>query len=93
MKTWDNATICFDGKNNKTEAFDANDFCFSTSLNNNQVNSFQGITDENSSMLKKIPNHENLIAISSISDENDRYSKMPHPGYEFKISYRYFRTF
>jgi hypothetical protein len=35
--------------------------------------------------MQKISNPENFISISSTSDEIDRYSKIPHPSYEFKI--------
>ncbi len=34
---------------------------------------------------KKIQNHHDFIAIGNISNENDRYSKIPHSTYEFKI--------
>ena len=34
---------------------------------------------------KKISNHPDFIAMSDVSNENDRYSKIPHASYEFKI--------
>ena len=34
---------------------------------------------------QKIPNPEDYIAIGNVSDENDRYSKIPHVSYEFRI--------
>lgn len=82
----DKATICLDGKNNKSEIFDTNDFCFSILLENNEGTVFQGITiDESTTSMQKIPNPDDFIAISTVSDENDRYTETPHPSYEFKI--------
>jgi len=82
----DEATICLDGKNNKSEIYDTNDFCFSVSLGNSEGTIFQGNPiDESTASMEKIPNPDDFIAISAISDENDRYAKTPHPSYEFKI--------
>ena len=83
-KKLDEATVCLDGKNNKNEIHDINDFCFSVSLENNEGYTLQGTSNESTS-LQKIPNPDDFIAISAISDENDRYTKTPHPSYEFKI--------
>ena len=41
-------------------------------------NAFQGY-------YQKIENHPDLIAVGGISGEWDRYSKVPHSSYEFKI--------
>ncbi|MFQ5782821.1 MAG: hypothetical protein ACE5GR_07190 [Nitrosopumilus sp.] len=82
----DKAIICLDGKNNKSTSFDTNDFCFSVSLGSNDGTVFQGnIIDKSTTFMQKIPNPGDFIAISTVSDENDRYSKIPHPSYEFKI--------
>lgn len=35
--------------------------------------------------MRQIQNHENFVGASTMSDNNDRYSKSPHPSYEFKI--------
>jgi len=85
-KNMDEATVCIDGKNNKNKLHDTDDFCFSVLLENNNGSVFQG-NNLNGSMIsmKKILNPDNFIAISTISDENDRYSKTPRPSYEFKI--------
>jgi len=77
----DQATICFDGKNNKNEIPDNDDYCFSISLGQKQGILKQGSGNENF----KIIDSEEFIAISSVSDENDRYTITPHPSYEFKI--------
>ena len=82
----DEATICFDGKNDKSEIYDTNDFCFSISLGNNEGSVFQGrLIDESTASMNKISNPDDFIAISTISDENDRYTSTIHPSYEFKI--------
>ncbi len=79
----DKSTICLDGKNNKNNIPDADDFCFSVSLGEKQGEIFQG-NNKTSNMIK-ISNPSDFIAISDISDENDRYSTIPHPSFEFKI--------
>lgn len=82
----DEAMICFDGKNNKESMFDNNDFCFSVSFDSTHGKTFQGmINDDSASMMQKIPNPESFIAISTLSDENDRYTTIPHTSYEFRI--------
>ncbi len=82
----DNALICFDGKNDKTRIPSFDDYCFSTSLSRKISFTYQGggILGLNGHF-QKIPNPENYIAIGNVSDENDRYSKIPHVSYEFRI--------
>ncbi len=77
----DEATICFDGNNNKNKIPDTDDFCFSVLLNQQQGIIKQGLSNGNYDIIDTIE----FIAISSVSDENDRYTKTPHPSYEFKI--------
>jgi len=85
-KGMDKATICFDGQNNKSKIPDKNDYCFSSTLGHKQGIVFQGgSVSAISGNFQKISNPDGFIAISSISDENDRYTKTPHPSYEFKI--------
>ena len=85
-KGMDKATICIDGENNKSQIPDDNDFCFSSSLRNKQGVVFQGGSINGiTGNFQKIPNPENFIGLSDMSDENNRYSKIPHVGYEFKI--------
>lgn len=82
----DKATICFDGKNNKNLIADKDDYCFSSTLGYKQGTVFQGgSVNAITGNFQKIPNPEDFTAISSVSDENDRYTKIPHPSYEFKI--------
>ena len=82
----DTAMVCFDKNNNKNTIPNADDYCFVAALGGThsfvlQGNSPLGI-DGN---FKKIPNAEGFIGIGGISDENDRYSVVPHPTYEFRI--------
>ncbi|MCV0393247.1 MAG: hypothetical protein K5790_08190 [Nitrosopumilus sp.] len=82
----DKATICFDGNNEKNNIADNNDFCFSSTLGNSNGISFQGgSVNALTGHFQKISNPDGFIAISDVSDENDRYTKIPHPSYEFKI--------
>ena len=85
-KGMDKATICFDSKNNKSKIPDENDFCFSSTLGNNEGTVFQGGSPiALNGHFKKIPNPEGFVAISTVSDENDRYTPIPHPSFEFRI--------
>ena len=80
----DKAMICLDTDNDKTTIPNENDFCFLTILEANESKVFQGTHDVENS-LKEISIPKNFIANSSRSDHNDRYSDIPHAGYEFKI--------
>jgi len=82
-KGLDEAIVCIDGQNNKNKISDENDYCFSATLENNEGIVFQGNTETKN--FEKIPNPENFIGLSSVSDENNRYNKIPHVSYEFKI--------
>jgi len=79
----DAAIVCFEKNDNIT---DHNTFCFLSHLGNDQ-----GIVlQENSTKItpivfQEIQTPKNFIAISTVSDENDRYTKIPHPSFEFKI--------
>jgi len=85
-KGQDKTTICFDTRNNKAENFDDDDYCFSVLLGESEGTTFKGDFEaKNEANLQKIDNPDGLIAISTVSDENDRYSTIPHTGYEFKI--------
>ncbi len=82
----DQATVCLDGENNKNKIHDNNDFCFTVMLGDEEGFIFQGNqTEESNLSMHVIPNPHDFIAKSAISDENDRYTKTPHPSYEFKI--------
>jgi hypothetical protein len=82
----DRAVICFDSQNNKSEIPDINDHCFIAILDRENGFTYRGNSPFGiKSNFEKISNHDDFIAIGSISDSNDRYSKIPHPSYEFKI--------
>lgn len=82
----DEAIICIDGQNNKNIIFDEDDYCFSFIIGNEQGVVFQGNSNNtNINNFEKILNPEDFIGIGNISDENNRYSKIPHVSYEFKI--------
>jgi len=82
----DRATICFDTKHDKTLVANVNDYCFMAVLARSEGFTFQGgsLIAVNGNF-KKIANPEGFIGIGSISNENDRYTKIPHPSYEFRI--------
>ena len=81
----DKSTICFDSKNNQSNIFDEDDYCFTVSLGQKQGNIFRGGGSfPLNSHLEQIKN-ENYISVSSKSDINNRFSKNIHPVYEFKI--------
>lgn len=85
-KGMDEAIICVDGQNNKNIIPDEDDYCFSATLGNKHGVVFQGnSTNKITNNFKKITNPENFIGVSNVSDENNRYSKIPHVSYEFKI--------
>jgi hypothetical protein len=85
-KGTDRAMVCFDINNDKTTAPDSDDYCFVDVLDGKrsfvlQGGSPLGIND----YFEKISEPDGFIGISSVSDANDRYTPVPHPGYEFKI--------
>jgi len=79
----DYAVICFDTKNNQSPEPDDNDYCFIAKLGTNKAVTLQG--SEESGEFKVVKNHVDLISVGGVSDENDRYSKVPHASYEFRI--------
>lgn len=79
----DRAVVCFDGGNEKKPSPDENDYCFETVLESGMGYTYRG--DPSSTSFRQIDNHPEFVGLSSVSDENDRYSNVPHPGYEFRI--------
>lgn len=81
----DRAIICI-GKDNKNTTADLHDYCFVNTLSSNQPITVQGGSPLGATEnFKRIPNPDGLVAVSSISDQNDRYTAISHPSYEFKI--------
>ena len=82
----DYAIVCFDTKNDKSIKANSDDYCFMTSLDGKNSFVYQGgYTSIRDNYFTKIPNPDEFIGISTVSDLNDRYTPMPHPSYEFKI--------
>jgi len=82
----DRAIICFDTENNKSEIPDIDDYCFVAAVGKQTGSTLQGDSKiPTNSYFKNIKNHQDMIAIGGFSDEHDRYSKIPHANYEFKI--------
>lgn len=91
----DKATVCIDSKNNKSEFFDSDDYCFivqleernfiDTLLNKQDNFIIQGDSQSKSFReLEKIKVKE-FVGIGTMSDKEDKYSAIPHASYEFKI--------
>ncbi|WP_179360927.1 hypothetical protein [Nitrosopumilus cobalaminigenes] len=82
----DKAMICFDTINDKSVVPNEDDYCFIAILEGKSVFTLQGGSPfPFTSYYNKIINHDDLLAIGTMSDGNDRYSKIPHTTYEFKI--------
>ena len=84
-KGLDKAVICFDTENDKNEFADSNDYCFTAILGENVGSTLQGESSLVANNFQNIPNVEGFIGIGAVSDENDRYSIVPHASYEFRI--------
>ncbi len=78
----DNAMVCFDAKSDQSIKPDSNDYCFKIQLGSDKAFTLQG---SDSGEFKSVGNHKDLIAVGGTSDENDRYTQVPHPTYEFRI--------
>jgi len=84
-KEVDKSVICFDTENDKNEFADYNDYCFTAILGENVGSISQGESSLVANNFQNIPNVEGFIGIGAVSDENDRYSIIPHASYEFRI--------
>ena len=81
----DYAIICFDTKNNKSVKADLDDYCFMTYLGDMNSLTYQGGHTGTNNFFNKTQNTEEFTGVSAISDNNDRYTPVPHPSYEFRI--------
>lgn len=82
----DRAIVCFDSNNDKTKLPQVDDYCFEAVLGGKRSFAYQGGSPlALNGNFERIPNPEGFIGIGSVSDENDRYSKIPHASYEFRI--------
>ncbi len=84
-KEVDKSVICFDTENDKNEFVDSNDYCFTAILGENVGSTLQGESSLVANNFQNIPNVEGFIGIGAVSDDNDRYSIIPHASYEFRI--------
>jgi hypothetical protein len=76
----DKAMICLNPKENQNPD---EQFCFIAILETENPSIIS--RNSNSEDFKEIKKPADFIAVSSASDENDRYSKIPHSSYEFRI--------
>ena len=82
----DRAMVCIDGLNDKTSIAGADDYCFLAALDGKQGFVYQGGSSlALNGHFKKIQNSDGFIGIGSKSDQNDKYSQVPHTSFEFKI--------
>lgn len=85
-KYGDRAIVCFDKNDTKADAPNENDYCFGVPFDGTRPFTLRGgspLADTGHYM--KIENPAGLIGVSSVSDENDRYTAVPHASYEFRI--------
>lgn len=86
VKGEDSAMICFDSNNTKSILADKNDYCFQSILGRSEGFTYQGGSPlESTGNFEKIANPDGFISVGGVSDQNDRYSDIPHAGYEFRI--------
>ncbi|MGC1708272.1 MAG: hypothetical protein WA799_00510 [Nitrosotalea sp.] len=86
VKNADKAIICLEANDSKPQIPDSNDYCFISVLNGKNSFVLQGGSPlELTNHYKIIPSPNDFIAIGGISDQNDRYTPIPHTSYEFRI--------
>jgi len=74
--------VCFRNLENNT--MDMSDgHCFQTNPINTKAKTVKWQASSQSFI--EVQNPEGLVFVGGVSDQNDRYSKTPHPSYEFKI--------
>ena len=82
----DRAMVCIDGLNDKTSIAGDDDYCFLAALDGKQGFVYQGGSSlALNGHFKKIQNSDGFIGVGGKSDQNDKYSQIPHTSYEFKI--------
>lgn len=86
VKNTDYGIVCITANLTSKNFATEDDHCFLLSLETRNAITLQG-----GSLLgttnhyTRVQNDPQLIAVSGISDSNDRYSNSPHPTYEFRI--------
>ena len=82
----DRTTICFDTNNDKSTIPKDDDYCFVAILGREKGFVMQGDSSLGpNSNFNRISSPADFIAIGNVSNENDRYSNIPHASYEFRI--------
>jgi len=89
----DKATVCIDSKNNKSEFFDNDDYCFIVQLEKrnfidtlfNKQDNFIVQGNSQSKSFEELEKIKDFVGIGTMSDKEDKYSEIPHASYEFKI--------
>ena len=91
----DRAIVCIDSKNNKSEFFDNDDYCFIVQLEERSFidmlfNKEDSFVIHGDSQVKSFEELEKIkvkgfVGIGTMSDKEDKYSAVPHASYEFKI--------
>ena len=84
-KNNDMAYVCFDKHDVRPMIANQDDYCFLVPLGKDSFVLQGGSPLQETGNFKKISNPDGFIGVGSISDENDRYTSIPHPSYEFKI--------
>ncbi len=79
----DKSLVCF--QNGRTENNFSNPiYCFNITFDG-KLETTTTSSEKSDLKFKKIENFENSLAFSGISDQYDRYSKIPHITYEYQI--------
>lgn len=82
----DRATVCLDLENTKSQVPDGDDYCFVTTAGSPNVKTLRGGSPlAGKDHFKRIDNPRGLVGVGALSDENNRYTHIPHLGYEFRI--------
>lgn len=79
----DFAVVCFDSRVHDDSNNNDKSYCFKIGVNSDKPDTL--LWNEEKSKFEITNNHPNLISIGGVSDENDRYTPIPHSSYEFKI--------
>jgi len=79
----DYALVCFDSRINDSSKNNDSSYCFKINVNDNKPETL--LWSEEKNIFEITKNHAQLVSVGGISDENDRYSRIPHTSFEFKI--------
>lgn len=81
----DKSVLCFESKiNENMSILDKNTYCFEMTFDGTLVTLVNN-SETSELEYKKIENPNNTLAMSGVSDQYDRYSKVSHISYEFQI--------